>query len=137
MPSRHRTGGKRHGGQENAEKELDWIVGDGTNISVWDSPWLSMASPQAPIGPPNCDALHLKVSDLILQTYNSWYLVKIRQYLPQYGGQIRQIFLSPFMQRDCLVWLNDRSRVSKTGYNLSKSNLSPINDEDFKWWDNI
>lgn len=118
---------------------LGWIVGDGKDISIWKSPWLSLYTPQAPIGPPNYDALHLKVSDLINQASNSWDLEKIRQYLPQYEGQIQQIFLSSFKQRDSLVWLPDKSGVfsSKTGYNLGKSNLKPSIDDEFKWWDHV
>lgn len=118
---------------------LGWIVGDGSKISVWSSPWLSISTPQAPIGPPNHEDLNLKISDLINHESNSWDSEKIRQVLSQYEGEIKQIFLSFFRLRDTLVWLPDKSGTfsTKMGYNFHKVSITSPHDETFNWWTNI
>lgn len=50
-------------GREILRKGIGWIVGSGTQIKVWDDPWLSTTTPLSPMGPPTQENQTLRVSD--------------------------------------------------------------------------
>lgn len=101
-------------------KGLSWVVGNGDQISVWDSPWLSFKVPMQPIGPPTSETQSLMVSDLLCPLTNRWIVEKIRSILPQYEEMILQIKTSSTPATDALIWLPERSGIysTKTGYGV-------------------
>lgn len=92
-------------GREVLRRGLGWVVGNGEDISISNSPWLSCEQPQLPIGPVPRDGHLLKVSDLLCPLTNSWNLEKIREHLPRYEDTILKIITSSSPMRDSLVWL--------------------------------
>ncbi|CAA7017075.1 unnamed protein product [Microthlaspi erraticum] len=122
-------------GREVLRRGLGWVIGDGADIPVWNSSWLSTEKPVAPIGPPNENQTHLRVKDLLYQHSSRWNLAAIRLHLPQYEDSIRKLIPNDFEMKDELVWLPEKSGVysTKTGYALSKVNTAIPEVPPFNW----
>lgn len=79
--------------------------------------------PMTPVGPPNESDIELLVSDLLCPISNTWDVVKITRYLPQYEATILRLITSSSPAPDSLVWLPEKTGVysTKTGYGLGMS----------------
>lgn len=122
-------------GREVLRKGLGWVVGDGQSINVWSDPWLSLDTPQAPIGPPTEATISLRVKDLLNQQSNDWDISAIRVHLPHYENHIRKLIPPSFPRPDELVWLATTSGdySTKSGYALAKLHGSNVETNGFNW----
>lgn len=123
------------------KKGLGWSIGDGSNVSVWQDPWISLHQPMVPFGPPPETKEDMLVKELICPSSNDWSPSAIRSILPQYEDSIRAIILSKRCLKDALIWLPENSGVysTKTGYHLAiKASLEhPTSPAVFNWQRNI
>lgn len=112
-------------GREILRKGISWAVGNGEQISIWSSPWLSFTSPCQPMGPATYESHNGMVSDLLCPLTNSWDVGKIRKLLPQYEAIILQIKTSSNPVNDTLLWLPEKngSYSTKTGYGMGITSL--------------
>ncbi|CAE5959570.1 unnamed protein product [Arabidopsis arenosa] len=126
-------------GREILRKGLGWIVGDGEEISLWNSPWLSTSSPKCPLGPPNADSVHLRVKDLLCPLTHQWSLEAIRKFLPHHEENILSLVLSSSKRPDKLRWLPVKSGnySSKSGYAVGRSGPALDVEDQFNWQTSI
>lgn len=126
-------------GRDVLRKGLGWIIGDGSLVHVWSSPWLSTSRPSLPTGPPPENDLQLRVCDLIHSNSNTWDVEAIRRHIPVHEEEIRKIILSSSPSRDALRWLPVKSGTysTKSGYALAKLNSDPSFVDGFNWQTNL
>lgn len=98
--------------------QLDWMVGTGERISIWDDPWLSHSEQLRPVGPTTEETRLLKVSDLVLTGTTEWDEEKLESILPFHKEQILKIRPSKLKAIDDLVWLKKSSGEysTRSGY---------------------
>lgn len=99
-------------------KTLGWTVGCGTEINVWNHPWLSSSEQLRPFGPVPEHLQSLTVSELMLENSTDWDLQKIEQIIPFHKDVVLQIKPSICNAPDELVWLRTASGEysTKSGY---------------------
>ena len=116
-------------GRDLLVKHLGWIVGTGTNISVWNDPWLSTLCQQRPFGPAPEAFKDLLVANLMMDNSTEWDTHKIDLVLPFHKAEVLQIKLSICNGPDELVWLRSQSGEysTKSGYKTQMETL--INEE--------
>ncbi|KAL0686501.1 hypothetical protein Bca4012_086178 [Brassica carinata] len=128
-------------GREILRKGISWVVGNGEQIRVWESPWLSFKVPCRPIGPPTFENQACTVSELLCPLTNKWDVEKIRSILPQYEESILQIKTSSIPASDLLVWLPERTGTysTKTGYGVGilSTRIQSSVDEPVNWLKHI
>lgn len=117
------------------KKGLGWIVGDGQDIRIWSDPWLSLAEPFTPIGPPTEADMSTRVKDLLHPLIRDRNFAAIRLHLPHYEDYICKLIPASYYFQDELVWLPNKSGVysNKTGYVLAKLNGSTGGADEFNW----
>ncbi|XP_019097511.1 PREDICTED: uncharacterized protein LOC109131263 [Camelina sativa] len=105
-------------GKDLLKNNLGVLVGSGDCTRLWRSPWLSLSSPLAPMGPPTKATQHLTVADLIIPGTNEWNSNLIRNILPMYEDVIKKIKPSGQGARDTWAWLptKDGQYSAKSGY---------------------
>ncbi|XP_013616771.1 PREDICTED: uncharacterized mitochondrial protein AtMg00310-like [Brassica oleracea var. oleracea] len=59
------------------KENMGWVVGDGSSISVWYDPWLSLSAQLRPTGPATEDSMNLTVVDLFHENSRTWDKEKI------------------------------------------------------------
>ncbi|KAG7600499.1 Reverse transcriptase zinc-binding domain [Arabidopsis suecica] len=105
-------------GRDLLKSQLGKIIGNGADTSVWSDPWLSLAYPQSPMGPPPAPAKDLKVKDLLKPRTAEWNQNLIKEILPGYEKDI--LFLKPSQSgaTDKWAWLATDSGMysAKSGY---------------------
>ena len=121
-----------------------WAVGDGANLSVWESPWLSLTQRERPMGPAPKHLTNLKVADLFLPEKNEWDLARINQWLPFEEEKIRMLKPSLSGAPDKIFWLKSASGeyTTKTGYAIAlllhlDQALIPQGEPDYNWKQNV
>lgn len=126
-------------GRDILRKGLGWIVGNGEDINVWNSPWLSTSTPRCPLGPPNKDSLNFKVKDLLCSQTLQWNRVEILKFLPHHEEDILSLVLSSTHRPDKLRWLpvKSGSYSTKSGYAVARGDPAQAPAEDFNWKSNI
>lgn len=97
------------------------MVENGTEISVWNDPWLSHYDQQRPFGPAPERFKDLKVSDLLQENKENtkdWDAVKLELILPFHKEQILWLQLSKTSNEDELVWLKNPNGeyTTRSGY---------------------
>lgn len=120
---------------------LGWSIGDGSKVSVWRDPWLSLLNPTAPFGPPTAAQADLLVKDLLCPVSKEWNTSVIRSNLPQYEDAIQSITISQKPLHDSLIWLPEKSGIysTKTGYHLACISTPACSDTaaPFNWIKNV
>lgn len=114
-------------------------MGNGSSISVWRDPWLSLSQPVTPIGPPTSSNGDLRVRDLISTVTHDWDVPAIRAHLPQYEEIIRSLVPSQLAMEDSLQWLPEKKGIytTRSEYALAKLNASGPPPTPFSWKRNI
>lgn len=86
------------------------------------------------MGPPTLASMDLYVQDLFLPNSTEWNLPAIRFHLPFHEQEILRLNPSSLGMSDDRVWIPEKSGAysTKTGYALSKLNITPIRDQSFK-----
>lgn len=122
-------------GREILKQGTGWEVGNGEAIYVWSEPWLSLASPLTPIGPPTEASALLKVSDLLCPLTNTWQTEAIQLHIPQYEAHIHTLMTSSVSHHDRRVWLYEKSGeyTTKSGYNLACTTKSEQREQPLEW----
>lgn len=95
-------------------KHAGWVVGDGTNVRIWDDAWLSQTHQERPMVPVSEPWASLKVADLLIAESKEWNVEAIQRWLPDYVEQIRLIKPSITGAPDKLAWLNTNSGIFTT-----------------------
>lgn len=126
-------------GRDILVKGLGWILGNGKDVRVWNTPWLSASIPKCPTGPPSEEGADLMVTDLLLLNSTVWNLDAIRHYVPQHEEEIGKLVLSSLPKPDALRWLPVKAGAytTKSGYELGKIHSKPESVESFSWSTNI
>ncbi|KAF3574575.1 hypothetical protein F2Q69_00060394 [Brassica cretica] len=99
---------------------MGWVVGDGTSIKIWYSPWLSLTEKEGPMGPAREADMNLTVSDLFLQGSNEWDEEKLQNMLPHLKEKIKAIKPSLSGAPDKRAWLGTTTGeyTNKSGYKV-------------------
>ncbi|KAL9299068.1 putative reverse transcriptase zinc-binding domain-containing protein [Arabidopsis thaliana] len=105
-------------GRDLLSSRLWKLIGNGSTTPVWRTPWLSLSSHVAQMGPPYKDSHLLVVSDLLLPNSSVWNLKLIRVILPEYEKCILSLHPSYLGAIDRWAWLPTSSGhyTSKSGY---------------------
>lgn len=121
-----------------------WVVGSGSNINLWDSPWLSLSEQTRPTGPAPEATSQMMVSDLFIEDKIEWDVEKIRSILPFEEQRILAIKPSVTGAPDKLIWLHNASGefTTKSGYGAVSSQLPSFqavqqHDNFFNWKKNV
>ncbi|CAL9217653.1 unnamed protein product [Arabidopsis halleri] len=96
--------------------QLGRVVGNGTTTRLWHDPWISLSSPQRPMGPAPAHTQDCMVSELISPESLDWDREKVRQTFPELEQEILGLRLSSLGAVDAYAWL-----PSKTGTYTAKS----------------
>lgn len=88
-------------------KQIGWMVGTGTEISVWSDSWLSHCEQERPVGPAPERFKDIKVSDLLHADTLDWDLEKIELIVPFHKDKILRLRPSKMGNADELVWLKN------------------------------
>lgn len=126
-------------GREILKQGTGWEVGNGESIHVWGEPWLSLAYPLGPMGPPTAGSSTLMVSDLLCPLTNTWRRDLVGLHLPQYETDVDGLFTSSVAQPDRRIWLHDPSGeyTTKTGYNLAITAKTARQEHPLDWQKHI
>lgn len=126
-------------GRDLLKKGLGWSLGSGSEIKVWNEPWLSTSEPLVPMGPPTRETYNWCVNKLVLPGTNDWDVAAIRSILPHYEATIQKLIPSALGASDELVWLPNTSGVysTKSGYAMAKLCNGCPGDLLFNWKKNI
>lgn len=88
-------------GRETIEKEIQWRVGDGKKISIWEDKWLESGVIG---GPANRDE-PTTIAELINDTDRRWKEAEVQHLFEnRIANEILSILLSPIPEEDALVW---------------------------------
>lgn len=129
-------------GKELLKSQLGRLIGNGETTSLWKDPWLSLRTPQRPMGPAPLNSHDLKVSALISHDSCEWDREKIRKILPEWEEEILAIKLSGFGASDTHAWLPAKTGLytAKSGYyeavkDKKETALSQFQEanKDFNW----
>lgn len=131
-------------GRDLMAENMGWVVGDGTSIKIWYSPWLSLTEKEGPMGPAREADMNLTVSDLFLQGSNEWDEAKIQNMLPHLKEKIKAIKPSLSGAPDKRVWLGTATGeyTNKSGYKVAlkiRERENPIVNEmqDIDWFKSV
>lgn len=131
-------------GKELLKTQLEKVVENGDNTTIWTDPWLSLETPKRPIGPAMEDQARMKVADLLPPTSKEWDTQKIRNILPHHEKEILEINISKLGAPDTWAWLplEDGTYKVSSGYfeALKKEHVDQPQDtylKDFNWKSNI
>ena len=108
-------------GRDLLKENMGWVVGDGSSISVWYDPWLSLSAQLRPTGPATEASMNLTVADLFHENSRTWDREKIQRLLPQWTKTIMTIKPSITGAPDKQVWLSTPSGeyTTKSGYHTA------------------
>ena len=94
------------------------LIGSGRSTPIWRTPWLSLTSPQAPMGPPTEVSQNWLVSDLLNPDSQNWDLQRIKLLFPDLEKVILRLKPSKTGALDEWAWLptHDGAYTTKSGY---------------------
>ncbi|WZY68165.1 hypothetical protein YC2023_000405 [Brassica napus] len=115
-------------GRDLLKENLGWAIGNGSAISIWSEPWLSLTEQLAPTGPATKETRNFTVSDLFNENTATWNLTTVRRVLPQWEQIITKIKPSLSGAPDKRIWLGTRSGIytTKSGYHLALKRRSEV-----------
>lgn len=105
-------------GRDLIKERLEWAIGDGKEVRVWQDAWLSTTECARPMGPATEESKELKVSDLLIEHSQELDTEKINNLFPQLLETILSIRPSKWGGKDKQIWLRQSSGTysTKTGY---------------------
>lgn len=108
-------------GRDLLKENLGWIVGNGTSISIWNEPWLSLSQQLSPTGPATEETSNFTVSDLFNEHERTWNVTTIKPVLPQWEQSIVNIKPSLSEAPDKRIWLGTNNGIYTTnsGYHIA------------------
>ena len=131
-------------GRDLLSSNMGWVVGNGTSIKIWYSPWLSLSEQEGPIGPAREEDMNLTVSDLFQQGSNEWDDNKIQNMLPHLKEKIVAIKPSLSGAPDKRVWLGTKTGeyTNKTGYKAAikirgQENILIADQHEMDWYKSV
>jgi len=104
-------------GRETIEKEVQWRVGDGKNISIREDRWLEFGV----IGGPANQNDPRRVAELINEENRGWKETEVLNlFEDRIANEILSIPLNPNQQEDTLMWKGNKvgKYTVKSGYNM-------------------
>lgn len=104
------------------EEGMTWRVGDGSNIIVWQDPWLYIPHDAKLHTPPHPNSTNLCVANLILSTPQRWNVELLQMLSTEHDIKaIQQILLSIRHVPDHIGWQFTKSGdySVKSGYRLA------------------
>lgn len=85
---------------------IQWRIGDGSSVRVWNEPWLSNKDLSCMHGPVLHEFMDIRVGDLFLPVVKSWNQQLLSQVLLRHECQaVLRVPLSDSVQEDRLLWL--------------------------------
>lgn len=127
-------------GRDLLNKKMGWVIGTGTDVMIWEDPWLSLESPLRPMGPATWATASLVVKDLIQPGTGGWNRTVIQAILPFDEERILELQPSIKGAADALRWLGTKDGVYsvKSGYHAAMAEVADeiLEDEatpEFDW----
>ncbi|XP_056845478.1 uncharacterized protein LOC130496884 [Raphanus sativus] len=106
--------------------QLGRVIGDGTEIKVWQDSWISTSAHCIPFGPIKEGDSDLRVSDLLGRGTCEWNKDMVTSILPDFAEDIFKLKPSKTGARDSYIWYaaNSRHYSTKSGYAAAMSDRS-------------
>ena len=101
---------------------LIWRVGDGTNIRIWEDPWIPKPRAQDALSPVNVLTKDAKVNELMDVHTNWWNIPLVKEaFNEEKASMICNLGVNPQQGRDRLAWEHTKNEVYtvKSAYHLT------------------
>lgn len=106
--------------------QLGRVIGDGTEIKVWQDSWISTSAHCIPFGPIKEGDSDLRVFDLLVRGTCEWNKDMVTSILPDFAEDIFKLKPSKTGARDSYIWYasNSGHYSTKSGYAAAMSDRS-------------